>query len=298
MNKQYHQVWENFLEKNYFPTHVRNVVEIEFSDFTDMVWTNQTLSEKCILDFLAGDVFIIKNVLDYNISNKIKKDVYEYGKTIPEQYLQANTTIPNFHHTSDYGVVGGYTECAHSYIFWRWNPDNLDIFKSLNDFWDTIKIFNGLGQHGLKDNLPEDKIIDRVQILHYPINVGKITPHCDVARWQKTNVAVSLTEKGTDYEDGGLYCINKDEQKVEIESRSKIGDAIVWLPSVFHGVDEPKGMKNDHQCDMEGRWQLLAQGIQSWCIKERVVSVSYDNFKEDPQKVLEAYIFNENGKVE
>ena len=33
--------------------------------------------------------------------------------------------------------------------------------------WDTVKIFNGLDINQYKNNLPQDKIIDQIQIIHY-----------------------------------------------------------------------------------------------------------------------------------
>jgi hypothetical protein len=289
----YEHVWEDYLKDNYFPIYVRDVKEIHLEEFTDIVLNHRSYAEELILDFLAGDVFIIKNALSKEVAESIREDVYEWGENTPEQNLKADSLVPNFHYTSlESGSGDGYSECAHSYFFWRWNPDDLKIFEKLNHYWDIIKIFNGLGQDGLKDNTPEDKIVDRVQILNYPLNVGKITPHCDVARWQKTNVAISITEKGTHYSEGGLYCLNAAEEEVEIESRIQTGDSILWLPSIFHGVHEPTGDKSnaDH---LKGRWQLLAQVVQSWKLKNRVISVSYENFKKDPEKILDSYVFRE-----
>ena len=191
-------------------------------------------------------------------------------------------------------MKNGYQEFAHSYFFWRWNKDYLKIFDKIDDYWNTIKIFNGLGINGLKNNIPSDKIIDRIQVLHYPINSGSISPHCDVARWQKTNVAISLTEVGKEYQEGGLYCLDKNESKIPIEHMVSIGDSILWLPSIFHGVEEPTTIRSAVDWSKtEGRWQLLAQAVQSWNVKNRIVSVSYENYKKDPKKILKDYMFRE-----
>ena len=290
--KSYRDTWEDHLKDNHFPTYVRSVREISFESFRDIVLNDESKSRKLITDFLSGDVFIVKGVLDRSVAKKIRQDVYSYGQSTPEQDLRADSPIPNFHCTSLQSTTkDGYNEHAHSYYFWRWNPDELKVFERIDHYWNIIKIFNGLGKHGLKENLPEHKVIDRVQILRYPINIGKITTHCDVARWQKTNVAISLTEVGLDYESGGLYCLDSDENEVTIESRVKTGDSILWLPSIFHGVDEPKVKDSVDPRSSEGRWQLLAQAIQSWCVEDRVVSISYGNFKKNPDKVREDYLF-------
>jgi len=293
MSDPYDHIWENYLKDNYFPTFLRNVREISFDEFQYIVLNDKLKCESMIMDFLHGDVFIVKGVIRSETARQIKNSVYAYGKDTLEANLKADSCIPNYHSQSAGGTIkDGYKEFARSYFFWRWNKDELKIFEKIDKFWNIIKIFNGLGVDGLKNNVPADKIIDRIQVLHYPVNAGSISPHCDVARWQKTNVAISLTEVGNDYEAGGLYCLDKNEERVGIEHMISTGDSIVWLPSIFHGVEQPTTQATGiNWSNSEGRWQLLAQGIQSWCVQNRVVSSSYQNFKKDPSKVLNDYVF-------
>jgi hypothetical protein len=291
---KYNDIWERHLENNYFPTYFKESKEMEYEEFKFIIHNDIKATNNFIHNFLAGDVYVIKGVLSKGVATQLKEEVYQYGKTTDISNLRADKKIPNYHYKSGGGeVVDGYQEFAHSYYFWRWNPDELRVFDRIDGFWDNVKILNGLGPNGLKNNTPEDGVIDRVQILHYPINVGKITAHCDVARWQKTNVAISLTERSVDYKTGGLYCLNKDDEKVDVEQFVEAGDAILWIPTVFHGVDEPTTGIGVNWENPEGRWQLLAQAVQSWAIKDRVVSISYENFKKDRQKVLEEYLFND-----
>ena len=105
MHQSYNRIWEDYLKDNYFPTYVRNIQEISLTDFKDTVLNNQSVSEKYILDFLAGDVFIIRNVLDIETTKQLKTDIYQYGKCTPESKLKANSTIPNFHYQSLGGQV-------------------------------------------------------------------------------------------------------------------------------------------------------------------------------------------------
>ena len=297
MHIEYNQVWENFLKDNYFPTYLRDVRKIEFSEIKSCVLNDVPSTSQLILDLLAGDLFIIKNVLTLEQANRIKDVVHEYGQTTPTQDLSETYPIPNFHCKSHGGQVkDGYDEVGHAYFFYRWNEDTLGIFSAIDEFWDIVKIFNGISIDGLglKNNLPKDKVIDRIQLLHYPINTGEITTHCDVSRWQKTNIGMNLTEIGKDFDSGGFYCLNKNEQRINIESKVKTGDVVYWIPTVFHGVEKPTSNNDIDWSTPEGRWQLLAFAVQSKIVKDRVVSVSYDNFKKDPQKVLEAYMFNKN----
>ena len=57
---------------------------------------------------------------------------------------------------------------------------------------------------------------------------------------QKTNLTISLTERGEDFERGGQYFLNKKEEKVDSEFYANIGDAPLFVSSMFHGVNKPK----------------------------------------------------------
>ena len=63
MHIKYDQVWENFLRHNYFPTYLRDIREIEFSEIQSCVLNDESKTSDLILDLLAGDLLIIKNVL-------------------------------------------------------------------------------------------------------------------------------------------------------------------------------------------------------------------------------------------
>tara|TARA_R110002012_G_C11537780_1_gene601148 strand:- start:184 stop:1086 length:903 start_codon:yes stop_codon:yes gene_type:complete len=290
----YLSVWEDYIKNNYFPTAIRNPRTIEFSEFRNIVYNDKDKATQFVKDMLAGDVFVLKNALDKEEAIKIKKELYTWGNTTDEQELQEDSSIPNHHiketEVSRTKVKDGYDELAHSYLFYRWNKDTLKLYERITDVWDTIKIFNGLDVNEYKTNVPKDNIIDRIQVLHYSLNSGKISCHCDKARWQKTNIGFNLTQKGEDYDKGGAYFLNSDEKKVDMEQYIEVGDATIFLPSIFHGVDTPTS--NKHKIDKSssrGRWLLLAQTVQSKCLKDREISVSYENYKKDPIAVLKRY---------
>ena len=288
----YEKIWEGYLEDNYFPSWARLVKTIEYTEFKNIVLNDYGKTKDLILDMLAGDIIILKNAIPKNDIKKIKDDLYEYSKTTPEADYKTTEVIPNFHvkskrrdasedkGTRGYKIEDGYDEVGHSYYFYRWNKDELKIFNKIKDLWDTVKIFNGLDINQYKNNLPQDKIIDQIQIIHYTANEGEITSHCDMSRWQKTNLTVSLTEKGKDFHIGGQYFLDENENRVYSEDLVKVGDAPLFISTIFHGVEST---------DYKGRWQLLATSIQSQCVKDRTISHSLINFKKNPKKVLESY---------
>ena len=176
-------------------------------------------------------------------------------------------------------------------FFFRWNKDNLKIFDHLNPIWELIKIFSGLSKDEYKKNTPKDFIIDRIQVIRYPLNEGYITTHCDVSAWQKMNIGICLNENGKDFNTGGLYLLNKDEKKINVEKNLEFGDCFCWVPTIFHGVDIPKknGVHESNWNSSDGRWQALALTIQSHCVKDRILSTGYNKFKKDPLKYKKLY---------
>jgi|TARA_R110000744_G_scaffold114006_1_gene213295 hypothetical protein len=292
----YEKIWEEYLEDNYFPTNIRSIKTIEFSEFKELVFNDYGKTKELILSMLAGDIIILKNAISKSVVKEIKDGLYEYGNTTPESDYKTTKAIPNFHikskyrdtskdrGTRGYKVVDGYDEVGHSYYFYRWNEDNLNIFSNIEELWNTVKVFNGLDINQYKKNLPEDKIIDQIQAIHYTANEGEITSHCDMSRWQKTNLTVSLTKKGEDFNVGGQYFLDKNENKVYSEDLIEVGDAPLFIATTFHGVESP---------DYKGRWQLLATAIQSQCVENRTISHSLTNFKKNPKKIMESYKKNE-----
>jgi len=290
----YLSVWEDHIKDNYFPTAVRKPRTIEFSEFKDIVYNDKDKTAQFIKDMLAGDVFVLKNAIDKEEAIKIKEQLYNWGNTTDEQDLREDSPIPNHHikerEVSRTVVKDGYNELAHSYLFYRWNEDTLKLYERITDVWDTIKIFNGLDVNEYKTNVPKDNIIDRIQVLHYNLNSGKISCHCDKARWQKTNIGFNLTQKGEDYDNGGAYFLNSDESRVDMEQFIEVGDAAIFLPSIFHGVETPTSTEYEiDRSSKRGRWLLLAQTIQSKCLENRDISVSHKNYKKNPKEVLENY---------
>ena len=287
--------WENYLERNHLPFFMRSVQEYDYKEFKSIVQCDPEKTKGLIKATLQGDVFILRNIISREEATALKNKIYETGQqTDVSDFIPEDSTIANYHTKSfGGGYKGGYDEVTHAYYYYRWNPDEIGIFDTLGDSWDTIKLFNGLGVDGLKKNVPEDKVIDRIQVLHYPINSGEITTHCDAARWQITNYGINLTEKGTDFDDGGFYCLDENENEVDLESHVKTGDGIFWSPSVFHGVKTPTASQGVDWEKAEGRWQLVTQAIQSRLVENRRPSTSYEKFKEDPMKVKEDYMFRE-----
>ena len=289
--------WNELLQKNYFPTYVRHIKKIEFSKFSKIINEIGEDTDKLIEDVFFGDVLIVKNVFDRTKLMKLKEKIFEIEKKEKEKEFKMSYEIPNFHVSNNKNLYKiqtkniNYNETAHSHFFFRWNNDDLKIFDYFDKIWNLVKIFSGLNKDEFKKNKPKDKIIDRIQVLRYPLNRGKITTHCDVSAWQKLNIGICLYDFNKDFDEGGLYLIDKYEKKINVENHVNIGDCVCWIPTIFHGVDTPK-LKNKscfEWSSSKGRWQAVALAIQSNCVNERITSTGFENFKKNPEKYKKIY---------
>ncbi len=295
MENFYKNKWQKLLKEDYFPSYLNNLQSFEFLDFEKIINGNNENSEKLLNEVFNGDSLIIKNVFNRNEIKDLKDAIFNIEINQKEQNYRMIEECPNFHVSNKKNniapVKDNYDETAHSHYFFRWNKDEINIFKKFDKIWDLIKVFSGLEKNSYKLHKPVDLIVDRIQIIRYPLNEGYITTHCDASAWQKLNIGICFNEKGKEFDEGGLYLLDKDENKINIEEKLEIGDCFCWIPTVFHGVDIPKlnGNKIKDWNSKSGRWQALALTVQSHKVKNRLLSTGYDRFKKDPLRFKEMY---------
>ena len=295
MKNFYKNSWQRLLKEDYFPSYLNNVQTFEFEDFQRIILNENDKSEKLLNDVFKGDSLIIKNVFNKKEIIDLKDSIFDIEKNQEEKNFRMLDECPNFHVSNKKNniapVKDNYDETAHSHYFFRWNKDEINIFKKFDKIWDLIKIFSGLEKDSYKLNKPKDLILDRIQIIRYPLNEGYITTHCDASAWQKLNIGICFNEQGKEFNEGGLYLLDKNDKKINIEDKLEIGDCFCWIPTIFHGVDIPKltNHNNKNWNSKSGRWQALALTVQSHRVKNRLLSTGYERFKKDPIKFKEMY---------
>ena len=295
MKNFYKNSWQKLLKKDYFPSYLKDVQSFEFKDFKRIILDANDRSEKLLNDVFKGDSLIIKNVFDKKEIIDLKDSIFDIENNQEEKNFRMLDECPNFHVSNKKNNIApikdNYDETAHSHYFFRWNKDEINIFKKFDKIWDLIKIFSGLEKDSYKLNKPKDLILDRIQIIRYPLNEGYITTHCDASAWQKLNIGICFNEQGKEFNEGGLYLLDKNDKKINIEDKLEIGDCFCWIPTIFHGVDIPKLTNHDNKDwnSKSGRWQALALTVQSHKVKNRLLSTGYERFKKDPIKFKEMY---------
>ena len=295
MENFYKKHWQKLLGKNFFPSYLNEIQSFKFENFKEIILAKDEKSINFLNQVFYGDALIIKNVFKKKEIIDLKNSIFDIEKNQEEKNFKIIDECPNFHVSNKKNNISpikdNYDETAHSHYFFRWNKDEINIFEKFDKIWDLIKIFSGLEKESYKNHKPKDLIVDRIQVIRYPLNEGYITTHCDASAWQKLNIGICFNEKGKEFNEGGLYLLDKDENKIDIENQLEIGDCFCWIPTIFHGVDIPK-LKNNKTINWKsksGRWQALALTVQSHKVKNRLLSTGYERFKKDPLKFREMY---------
>lgn len=82
----------------------------------------------------------------------------------------------------------------------------------------------------------------------YPSDGGRLGQHVDCIGDEDSKLVlhyiIPLTIKGVDFEDGGLYLIDHEGNKVDVDSKLQLGDVVFFDGTRPHGVDPISSVKH------------------------------------------------------
>ena len=113
-----------------------------------------------------------------------------------------------------------------------------------------------------------------MQVSCYPETTGGMDLHQDPIAVQKFFISGYLSKKGINYEEGGIYCLDKNNEKIDLEQNIDVGDFSLGLGTIMHGVDKIKtSQTNKVLSEYKGRWWLGIYTVQTDYIKQRATTV-------------------------
>ena len=126
---------------------------------------------------------------------------------------------PDFHRKIDIETGKKYALrlCKHSFYFYPWNNDPLDLFNTIYKRWRVIKKLMGINPRAFEKNTPKDGVIDRIQIVQYPSKFGYLEPHTDPHKHQRLFHSAYMSKKGVDFNGMGFYVINKNNEIIIVK---------------------------------------------------------------------------------
>lgn len=258
--KKIKEIWLSVESNNPAPTYVTKVEEISFSSLKLLL--SEGPIEKVhdlVQSMYSGVAYILRGAVCPTLKNLIIELAREYDAAHPSAFYKMLDGCPNFHRIIDHEVTQNYSLYAikHSYYFYNWNAKSMRErkFKSLvYDHWRYVKLLAGNSPKRFEHNIPSEGQIDRLQIVNYPHGGGELRDHEDPRKNQRIVSGIIMSKKGVDFEEGGFYFKDHDNNNRNIEHLLEVGDSVMFYGSIIHGVEpvDPDRVLNWHS--LEGRW--------------------------------------------
>ena len=230
----------------------KNIVEIDKTiDFLNPEVLNTIRS-----DVKAGKLVILRGALETEWCKKVVNYLSVIGSSSLPNYSPIVPDALNFHRVNNFDQRSHVKGCFHQFVFYPWNQDILNLFGHLKKIYEL---------KNLVSNIPADKYLyddknytARIAAQFYPAGKGFLKLHRDpVFEHQLCIPTVTLSKKGTDYNNGGAVFITKKNKKINIDDISQVGDVTLFDASLVHGVEPIDPDLDLDWLNFKGRWMLL-----------------------------------------
>tara|TARA_B110000238_G_scaffold197055_1_gene238942 strand:- start:985 stop:1875 length:891 start_codon:yes stop_codon:yes gene_type:complete len=268
--------WTKYQNSISYPTKARNIIHYDYADFEAKVLNKDPVfTDNLVKSLLMGDFFILKNAYTKKFMNELKINAFNYFKDSPSDFYKMLEGTPDFHRKIDLetGKKYSFRSCKHSFYFYPWNKDPLNLFKPIYSRWRIIKTVMGLESRSYEKNTPKDGVVDRIQVVKYPSKIGFLEPHTDPYKYQKLIISSYMSKKGVDFEGIGFYLIDENDNVMSVEDSIDIGDIGIGMATLYHGVAPVNILKEADWEDVnDGRWFLSLYSNESDEVDKRHTS--------------------------
>jgi len=243
------KVWK---ERPELPTRLTKLVEIDFQELELIVQAADKDAFEKIVDDLAGGAFLVTrkafsdSEVDYILDRGralMKATESSFHKMIEGVGDFWRDITPEENHKYSVRAV------KQSMYFFPWNKEQ-ELYKIVRRPWRIMKMLAGVDPFLTENNTPKDGIIDRVQLVRYPSGSGYVEEHQDPVDYSRLFISGYLSEYGKDFQSGGFYVLDANDERVSLESKFRRGDVGVGCGYLRHGV-ETIGSQDDSE-----RWWL------------------------------------------
>lgn len=264
--------WEHAEASGAQPRRLRKLITMESSDYYSRVMEADPDFVKTLVEGLyAGDLYLIKGAFSQNEMQSVIRDLFNFSESCPSSFHKMLDGTPDFHRVIDEGVTGDYSLRAlrHGFHFYRWNGDPLNLFGMFRKHWRVLKTMSGLSPDAFEANIPSDGVVDRIVCYRYPPGGGNLRRHIDPTNNHKYFTGIMLSERGVDYSEGGIYCIDSEGEVYDLEPSIKPGDFCFGYPTLEHGVLPVDPEMETDWSTPGGRWFVGFSSVDSDHMRER-----------------------------
>ena len=203
-----------------------------------------------------GQVIIIRGVFDSKLLYSVKKEIFEFGQNSPENNPKRDAKTDNFHRIDNDHPLMSVKRIAH---FFRYSYTN----QNLTSIFQLIHPLNIL-RNSIANLDPEytfykddDGFLSQPAALHYPVGGGYMSAHVDPIDPQKVEMVLSLSQRGVDFNKGGLS-IFIDNEWYDVEKFIQFGDISMFRPDIPHRVNPIDAENELNWNTISGRWTVFS----------------------------------------
>ena len=180
------------------------------------------------------------------------------GRNSLPNYQAIRPNAPNFHRVNDSDPRAYVKGCFHQFAFYPWNQDILGLFARFRDVYCLKNRLSDVEEERFLGPQPDDECIARIAFQFYPSGKGFLNRHRDPVSYHQLVVPVVIvSEKGRDFQEGGLFVENDLGDRVCVDDITKPGDVVFFNASQVHGVAPIDPTESLPWTDFSGRWMIL-----------------------------------------
>jgi hypothetical protein len=268
------------IEKQAQPKYIKSITEYSWEEFSSRIQGGDFPFISSLVEKLyGGDVMILRSALSKAEATYVKDSALEFGRNHEPSFHKVFEGCPDFHRISNPDIAKnagyGFYRAQHLYYFHRWNRSSL--FELADRTWEIFKLLCGWPRDRFRSATPQDGLVDRLHIHHYPSGTGEQESHQDPYRAQKMVMGHMLSEKGPgkEYGTGGIYYVSENGSLVDVDSELRIGDAYISFPLLVHGVARIDPEMSTDWSDRRGRWFMGFYTLHSDHVEKRHTGWAY-----------------------
>ena len=282
---KYKEIWKEFLKERKLPNRCSGVSVISYNEFKDLRDKfDLNKAKELVSNLIDGKVLLVKGALSESLVNDIKFNVKKFWKDNPDNFSKILEECPDFHTSITPQRAKNYRCGAvkHATYFFRWNKDPYGFKKIIYERWRYVKYIAGLNYSEYENNTPKDGPVDRIQIGCYPRKLGGLEKHIDPMHNCLLISSCYLSSvKNSDFLTGGFYCVDNNNNNIDMEKEIDRGDMGLFIPTIEHGVsqiDRESEQKNYDWDSGIGRWWIGLYTVDSDLMEKRITIKSLERY--------------------
>ena len=205
-----------------------------------------------------GATYVVNSGISRSKLEAIRSYLIGIGQGSFPNYRSIEQGCPNFHRVNRWDERAYVKGCFHQFVFFPWNQDMFDFFNLFRPVFELKNKLSNLPANKFLGAEPEDGCTSRLAFQFYPSGGGALNRHIDpVDRHQLTVPVMLLSEKGKDFNTGGLYIESAAGKRLLFDDIGQLGDIVFFNAQITHGVEPIDPEEELNWPSFRGRWMGL-----------------------------------------